>query len=163
MSSRVSPKNSAVRRSSPVDRGDLYETDFLAWTVREACLLRAGAVDRADLANLAEEIETLGRSERAALKSAYRLVALHLLKLTAQKERASRSWLGTIARERNTIASLLHDNPSLKPKRDELFAAAYRDARKEAKAETGLPLLAFPAAPPFTLAEIEDEAYLPSA
>lgn len=163
MSRAASGDQTAARRRTEAPADGLYETDFHAWTVRETRLLRAGDLHRADLANLAEEIESLGRSERAALKSAYRLVALHLLKLGAQKERASRSWHGTIARERNTIASLLDDNPSLKPKRDALFAAAYRDARKEAKAETGLPLSAFPAEPPFTLAEVEDEAYLPNA
>ena len=139
----------------------LYATDFHAWTVEQARLLRAGDLHRADLANIVEEIETLGRSERAAVRSAYRLVALHLLKLILQKERTSRSWFGTIARKRSHAASLLEDNPSLKPQRAELFAKAYRDARKEASAETGLPLSAFPAEPPFTLEDLLDEAYLP--
>ena len=140
----------------------LYETDFHAWTLEQARLLRAGEVHRADLANIAEEIETLGRSERAALRSSYRLVALHLLELIFQKERASRRWLGTIARERSNAASLLEDNPSLKPQRAGLFAKAYADARKEASAETGLPLRGLPAEPPFTLENLLDETYLPN-
>ena len=140
----------------------LYETDLYAWTEQQTRLLRAGDFAHADWTNLIEEIETLGRSQRAALKSAYRLVALHLLKLIVQRERTSRSWLGTIARERSNADGILRDNPSLKPQRAELFAAAYRDARKEAKAETGLPWSAFPAEPPFTLAELEDEAYVPN-
>ncbi len=64
---------------------NLYERDFHAWTVEQTRLLRAGHVHRADLANIVEEIETLGRSERAAVRSAYRLVALHLLKLLFQQ------------------------------------------------------------------------------
>ena len=145
------------------NEADLYETDFHAWTVRQAALLRSGDLSRADLANLAEEIETLGRSERAALRSAYRLVALHLLKLIVQSERASRSWFGTIARERAHAAHVLEENPSLRPHREHLFRSAYRDARKEAAAETGLRLAAFPTEAPFTLAEVEDEAFLPNA
>ncbi len=141
---------------------DLYETDFYAWTTEQARLLRSGDPHLADLANIIEEIETLGRAERAALESAYRLVAMHLLKMIAQKERISRSWLGTIARERIAAERILRQNPSLKPKRAELFAAAYRDARREARAETGLPASAFPEEPPFTLAELEDEGYLPT-
>ena len=140
---------------------DLYDTDFHAWTVEQARLLRAGDVRHADLANIVEEIETLGRSERAAVRSAYRLVALHLLKLLVQRERASRSWYGTIARERSNAVALLEDSPSLKPRRAELFARAYCEARKEAAAETGLPLSAFPVEPPFTLEELLDEAYPP--
>ena len=142
---------------------DLYEIDFHAWTVRQAALLRKRDLDHADLANLAEEIETLGRSERAALESAYRLIASHLLKLTFQQRRATRSWVSTITRERLNAARTLRDNPSLKPKRAALFASAYRDARKEAAAETGLPLATFPAEPPFTLPQAEDEAFLPDA
>ena len=141
---------------------DLYHADLYAWTVEQARLLRAGDFGRADLANLVEEIETLGRSERAAVGSACRLVALHLLKLIVQKERASRSWLGTIAGERSNAASLLEDNTSLRPQRADLFARSYRDARKEASAETGLPLSAFPVEPPFTVEGLLDEAYLPT-
>lgn len=152
-----------ARRLTEAPADDLYETDFHAWTVREAGLLRTGDLHRADLANLAEEIETLGRSERSNLESAYRLVALHLLTLIVQKERATRSWLGTIARERNNAARCLRENPSLRPKRDELFAAAYRDARKEAQAKTGLPLSSFPPEPPFSLDQAEDEAFFPDA
>jgi len=70
---------------SASSRADLYETDFLAWTEEQAALLRSGRSDLADLANIAEEIATLGRAERASLRSAYRLVTLHLLKLIVQK------------------------------------------------------------------------------
>jgi hypothetical protein len=142
---------------------DLYETDFYAWTLRQAALLRSGDLGQADRANLAEEIETLGRSERAALRSAYRLVALHRLKLVAQPARASRSWHGTIARERAHAARVLADNPSLKPQREALFHQAYQDARKEAAAETGLPLASFPVDPAFTLTDLEDERFRPDA
>ncbi len=152
-----------MTKSAEPPSESLYDTDFHAWTVEQARLLGAGEVHRADLANIVEEIQTLGRSERAAVRSAYRLVALHLLKLLFQQERASRSWYGTIARERSNAAGLLEDSPSLKPQRGELFAGAYRDARKEAAAETGLPLSMFPAEPPFTLEQLQDEAYLPNA
>ena len=154
---------SSALSSTSEPAADLYEVDFHAWTVRQAALLRSGDLGGADLANLAEEIETLGRSERAALESAYRLVASHLLKLQFQARRATRSWVATVTRERLNAARTLRENPSLKPKRAALFASAYRDARKEAAAETGLPLSAFPDEPPFTLAQAEDEAFLPGA
>ena len=158
MTSEPLPHHTHRRTGTP---DGLHETDFHAWTERQAALLRSGDLDLVDIANIVEEIETLGRSERAALKSAYRLIALHLLEIITQKERVSRSWLGTIAREREHAADILHENPSLRPQRDELFAAGYRAARKEAQAQTGLPPSAFPTEPPFTLAEVEDENHLP--
>ncbi len=161
MTRTVSPLSQRASGDAPAT--DLYATDFHAWTVAQALLLRAGNLQGADLANIVEEIETSGRQERSSLRSAYRLIAMHLLKLAAQKERTSRSWIGTIVRERNRAAGILEDNPSLKPQRAELFAAAYRDARREAQAETGLPASAFPINPPFTLAEVEDQDHRPWA
>lgn len=39
---------------------DLYERDFCAWTTEQAALLRVGKLPDADIANIAEEIESLG-------------------------------------------------------------------------------------------------------
>ncbi len=46
---------------------DLYETDFYAWTREQAELLPAGKLPAADVAHIAEEIESMGRSERNQL------------------------------------------------------------------------------------------------
>ena len=46
-----------------------YDTDFYAWTQAQAAALRDGKWDTLDRANLAEEIESLGRSERYAIES----------------------------------------------------------------------------------------------
>ncbi len=48
----------------------LYESDFYSWTQRQADMLRSGKLETADLANIIEEIETLGRSEESSLESA---------------------------------------------------------------------------------------------
>lgn len=42
---------------------NLYDTDFYGWTSQQARLLRSGQIASADIANIAEEIDTLGRSE----------------------------------------------------------------------------------------------------
>lgn len=139
-----------------------YDEDFHRWSFEQARLLRSGQVQAADLANIAEELEALGRSEAAALRSSLRLIVLHLLKLTVQPERATRSWHGTIARERNNAERTLKDNPSLKTKLPTLFAEAYDDGRREAIVETGLNPALFPEMAAFTLAEVRDAAFLPS-
>ncbi|WP_158811587.1 DUF29 domain-containing protein [Beijerinckia sp. L45] len=99
----------------------LYETDFYSWTREQAEFLKSGQFDRLDLANLTEEIETLGRTERAALMASYRLICLHQLKRMFQPERPeSRSWTQTIVRERKNAESNLEDNPGLKPQKQAL-------------------------------------------
>ena len=139
---------------------DLYETDSYGWTQRQAALLKAGRFERVDLANVIEEIETLGRPEAAALEAAYRLIRLHQLKRILRPERAaSRSWTNAIVRERLNATRVLQDDPGLKPRTAALFARAYADARKEATAETRVALREVPTIPPFTLAHVMDEAF----
>jgi len=140
---------------------DLYATDFYAWTQQQAAHLRSGRLNCADIGNIAEEIETLGRSEASALRSAYRLIAMHLLKTMVQPDKATPSWALTIGRERLNIEQILDENPGLKPRRSELFAKAYGAARREAALETGLPLDRFPVLPPFTVDEVESDGTLP--
>lgn len=60
---------------------DLYERDFFAWTQDQAARLRALRPNGLDVENLAEEVETLGRSERRAVVSLMRRIVHHLLKL----------------------------------------------------------------------------------
>ena len=131
--------------------GSLYDTDFYSWAMEQAALVRAGKLDRVDLEHVAEELETLGRSEASALKSSYRLILMHLLKWRYQPDKRSESWRKTILRERINLEENLEENPGLKPKQTELFFKAYDLARKDAAIETGLPLSTFPAQPPFDL------------
>ena len=47
----------------------LYDTDFVAWAHEQAGLARAGSVRSLDLANIAEELESMVRAERRTLAS----------------------------------------------------------------------------------------------
>ncbi|HRX69732.1 MAG: DUF29 family protein [Gammaproteobacteria bacterium] len=58
----------------------LYETDFYAWTHQQAGLLRAGQWAEADLVHIAEEIDSMGRSEQRELLNRLVVLLLHLLK-----------------------------------------------------------------------------------
>ena len=46
-----------------------YDTDFYRWTQTQAAALRTKDVEALDLDNLAEEIESLGRSDRRSIGS----------------------------------------------------------------------------------------------
>ena len=58
----------------------LYDQDFYAWANEQAALLRAGRLSEADIENIAEEIESMGRSEKRELVSRLNVLLLHLLK-----------------------------------------------------------------------------------
>lgn len=126
-----------------------YDEDLYAWALEQAALLRAGHFTEIDVANIAEELETLGRSEFRAYASAYRVLLLHMLKWDHQPERRSRSWWASIAVQRGRLKEVLDDNPSLKSRRQEAIARAYREARLMAVDETGLPPTSFPEACPY--------------
>ncbi len=87
-------------------------------------MLRQGRLASADLPNIIEEIETLGRKEVSELRSRYRVLAHHLLKQMYQPSKSGRSWRTTILNQRIEVAQHIDDNPSLKAKADALFAKA---------------------------------------
>ncbi|CAO3412827.1 DUF29 domain-containing protein [Azospirillum argentinense] len=136
-----------------------YGDDFYGWTQEQAGLLRAGKLSEVDAENLAEEIESMGRSEADRLRSCLRLILLHLLKWQEQPARRSRSWRNSIQRERDNAALVLEDNPSLTPKLPALFAKAYQLARREAARETDLPVERFSEDSPFTVEQTLDPAF----
>ena len=141
----------------------LYDEDFYGWCLGQADLARAGRLGELDLANVAEELESLGNDQPRALRSAYRVLLVHLLKWRHQPARRSRSWAGSIVRERGNAADRVEGNKGLRQHQFRLFSEAYSRARREAAAETGLPLDTFPAECPFTLAEALDDDFWPDA
>jgi Domain of unknown function DUF29 len=58
----------------------LYETDFYAWTEEQAKLLKDREWGQLDLPNLIEEIESLGKQQRAELRNRLSILIGHLLK-----------------------------------------------------------------------------------
>jgi hypothetical protein len=146
---------------------ELYDQDFYSWSLQQAAALRCAAPlglntpEPIDWENLAEEIEDLGKAEADRLESAYRVLLWHLLKYRYQPEHRSGSWRATIVEQRHRILSVLRKNPGLKSQRLDLFAEAYAVARKQAAAETDLPLATFPIDCPFTYEQVVDEDFLP--
>ena len=138
-----------------------YETDLYAWTRAQAEALRAKEWPALDVANLAEEIESLGREQAHAVESYLRGLCLHLLKWRYQPARRGRSWRFSMQMARQNIARRLRDSPSLRPRLPELLIHAYGDARRLAAIQIDLPLATFPEACPWPLAQVLDEEYLP--
>ena len=131
------------------DAPTIYERDFQLWRFEQAELLQLRRFSQADLPNIVEELESMGRSLKSSLRSSYRPVIAHLLKY--QPEMRSASWGISLCRERSRIDEIGADNPSLKAEAPSLAEGAYKKARKEAQVETRLPLSTFPAEGPYAL------------
>lgn len=131
----------------------LYDRDFYAWATEQAALLRAGKLDQADVDNIAEEIESMGRSEKRELVNRLTVLSLHLLKWRFQPSRRGTSPQLTIKEQRYRLDAHLRDNPSLKSHLDDAMRDAYRLACVEAARETGLAEDSFPARCPFSFAQ----------
>lgn len=136
-----------------------YETDLYEWTKTQADALRRRASNELDWDNLAEEIETLGRSERREIQSRLKILLLHLLKWRYQPERQCGGWRGSIMEARDELESVLSDNPSLRSHPAEYLPKAYASARQKALNETGL--LRLPDECPWTVEEVLSPGFLP--
>jgi hypothetical protein len=142
---------------------ELYETDFVLWTEKTAEILRQKNYDAVDWENVIEEIESMGRSERRAVRSLLTRLIEHLLKLAyweSERQRNARHWLGEISTfrldleielETTTLANYAHD----------CFESAYSFARKGLIAAGYLKKSTIPLEPPFSLEQVLDIDWFP--
>lgn len=141
-----------------------YETDVVAWARQQAMLLRERQFEYLDFANIAEEIEDVGRSQQDELSSRMAVLLAHLLKYKFQPDYGNkRSWLRTIKEQRNRLNARLRKTPSLKPSLsdEEWIADAWSDAVTSALKETGLDADTFPELCPWKMLDVLQEDWLP--
>lgn len=142
-------------------RSTLYDLDFYAWANEQAALLREGKLGQADIDNIAEEIESMGRSEKRELLSRLTILLLHLLKWRFQPKGRGSSWEASIRIQRRQLSRHMTDNPSLKAKLLEAIGEAYQDAIIAAAEETKLSEAIFPTACPWSYEQISDAGFWP--
>jgi hypothetical protein len=122
-----------------------YDTDLVVWSSRQAQLLRRMGAgervnDQVDWENIAEEIESLGNSDRRDLRSRVQTIIRHLIKL--QVSPANQPRVGsrrTVVEQRIQIERLLKDSPSLRP----LVPAAIQEEMADARTLALLDLAEF--------------------
>ncbi|MFM7364971.1 MAG: DUF29 domain-containing protein [Cuspidothrix sp.] len=142
----------------------LYDQDYYLWLKTTINQLRTRQFTAVDLDNLLEELETMGRSEKRAIKSLLIRLLEHLLKLQCwqgERERNQGHWQGEIIEFRRQIKDELADSPSLKPYILDIFDECYQNARKQASYRSQLPLDIFPIIPIGSLEQILDENWFP--
>jgi hypothetical protein len=117
---------------------ELYDQDFFLWTREQAAALRRAKDSNLplDWENLAEEIESLGKSDRRELTSQIRRILRHLLKLAVSPAVEPRAgWSSTILDARTEIDDVLRDSPSLRREVDGLIAEQLPAAAELASAD----------------------------
>ena len=135
----------------------LYDTDFYEWTQRQAAILRRMAAERInsdlDLEHLAEEIESVGGSDRRQVKSRLTTILTHLIKIAySPAYEPLNGWRGTVRVQRRDLLATLGQSPSLRRVVYEEFDRAYDDAADDARlSHVDLSLAPIPTSCPFDL------------
>ena len=148
--------------------GPSYEDDFYAWTQYQADVLRSIRTrdDRFDRENVAEEIETVGRNERDAVRSQVRRILEHFLKLANSPAGEPRyGWRGSIIDARAELDDKL--SPTLRHDILGVLGKLYGTARKRVATdlqEHGEQDVAasLPAECPYTLDQILADDWYPA-
>lgn len=140
----------------------LYESDYYAWAIEQAEALSHGDLERLDLANLAEEVADLGKSERNAVLSHATTVIEHLQKLEYSPDpQPRRGWVVTIRVQRDHLERKI--TPTLRAILDRELHRCYRNARDLVLLkQDDIDDHAVPAACPYTLDQILDRDWLPA-
>ena len=112
---------------------DLYEEDFYVWTEAQAALLRERRFEALDLANLIEEVEALGRSEKSKILNNASVIIEHLLKLQYSPTQEPRNaWRASVREHRRRLRRDL--TPRLRQVLDAELPALYAEIRDDTAA-----------------------------
>jgi len=141
----------------------LYDQDLYAWAMQTARMVREKRFDELDLEHLAEELESMGKSELRALESRLTVLLAHLLKWQYQPQHRSKSWQRTLIEQRKRIHRLIVDSPSLTPKLPAVLPDVYESALRLAAEETGMDESDFPQVCPYSVEDLLDGGYYPGS
>ncbi|MBV6323712.1 DUF29 domain-containing protein [Duganella violaceipulchra] len=138
-----------------------YDDDLALWIDAQIQLLLDRRFSELDIGNMVAELDDMKKREIRALKNRLRVLVMHLLKCRYQPEHPQNKWRATLIEQRERLALLLGDSPSLRTSLPEYVQQAYPIAVKLASAETGLPANVFPTRSPFSVEQILDQNFTP--
>lgn len=139
----------------------LYQEDQSLWLTEIIKLLRENRLEELDIENLIEELESVGRSEKSAVKSLLLQIMIHLLLYNfweQERERNGNHWMGEVITFRVQLEDRLTTN--LKNYLLEDLDKIYENARLIVKKKTQLNHL--PTQCPYSFTELLEKEWFPS-
>ena len=126
----------------------LYDQDFALWVEKTIQQLNAEDFQNVDWQNLIEEVESLGKSQRKAVRSCLQRLLEHLLKRCyVPLVDCYRGWEIEIRNFRESLEWELADSPSLKGFILDILEKSYQKALINVRQD--FPAIAFPDSFPF--------------
>lgn len=140
--------------------GTNYETDVVAWANEQAALLRAGKLSALDSEHIADEIESVGRSEQRHFASDIAELVDNLIRWKYQSGRRSPARWRVIRELRRILCIELQIAPALKSTLTDPHwtTRVWADAVCRSIEDIGVVL---PDTCPWTMGQVVDEAFLP--
>lgn len=139
-----------------------YDEDFARWSAEQSELIRQRRFDEVDLENVADEIESLGRSDKREIESRMKVLLVHLLKLKFQPGQGKPGWTSTITEQRRRIRKVIEESPSLTAYPMSVLGEEYEYARGDAAEETGIAVATFPETCPFSIEQVLGLSFFPT-
>ena len=139
----------------------IYNRDYYLWLEKTVEILKSGKLERLDLENSIEEIESLGRSEKRAVVSFLKQLIKHLLLYNywdTERKWSGRGWLEEISNFRFELSQYL-DSKTLRNYADRELSNIYNKARKEAILNSNMNNI--PVNCPYSIEQILDENFIP--
>ena len=143
-----------------MSNSSLYDDDILLWSEQQAAVIRElGRTRRVpndlDIENVAEEIEGVGRSELAAVKSYIRLIFVHLIRLSMQANAdAAPHWRGEIVAFHSDMMARYAPSMRQRIDVDQLWRSAREQTLESYEGEQRRLVANFPATSPFALEDL---------
>lgn len=150
-----------MTETATLNAPSLYERDFHEWTRQQARAIAERRLADVDWANVAEEIDSVGRSEKHAIRSHLINILAHLAKWEHQPERRSASWQATIGNGRTHIDGAVEFSPSLRGLPGEALDWCWKHARRKAALEMRRDIESLPEACPYTAEQALDDGFWP--
>lgn len=148
-----------------MDRPSLYDDDIVTWAEEQAAALRALATrsdlsDAVDWENVAEEIESVGRSQIHAVESLLAQLLAHLLKqISAPTVRANPHWRKETATFHSAARLRYEESMRRRIRLDDVWRLAQANAESALIAYGDAILPRLPTRCPFSIDELLAETF----
>jgi hypothetical protein len=150
-----------MKTATKPPQNTVYETDFYARTQEQARVLRERRWNDLDLENLVDEVASVGGSEKREIRNRLTILLAHLLKWKHQPGLRGASWRGTICEQRDQLADIVGDSPSLREFLLQQVKDRYLGGRLLVAKETGIAFGLFPEECPFAPDQVLDPEFFP--